>query len=390
MSTQADDSPDRADSIEDWSFNELQSYVANETEFKATGSKEELLKKARTAREDASAADADADASTDADVESEPEPDANDVGDDSADAVDSDDGSEDADDAAEGDGTDEADEAAESGSEEGSDAGYVPAVPEDNRPRAETGTPTEFRASVEAGVLEGFLEKLDVVVDEAKLHVSDGGFRAIAVDPANVSMADVGLSADAFEMLQTDAGVLGLNIERLMDVMDLASAGDLVHLEFDVSTRKFNVSIGDLDATMALIDPDSIRQEPDLPSLNLPMLIKLKGKAIHQGVDAADMVSDHVGFVASETDDALQLTAEGDTDDITRTYARSDSEIVHFEAGEVNSLFSLEYLEEAVGAVPKNGVLALELGEEFPLVMSHDFADGTGTAVNLIAPRIQG
>src|SRR5699024_12344154 len=84
-------------------------------------------------------------------------------------------------------------------------------------------------------------------------------------DPANVGMVDLTLSADAFESYEADGGVIGVDLSRLQDIASMAGNDDLVHLELDEETRKPHISIDELRYTPALIQPQSVRQPPDVP-----------------------------------------------------------------------------------------------------------------------------
>ena len=58
-------------------------------------------------------------------------------------------------------------------------------------------------------------------------------------------------------------------------------------------------------------------------------------------------------------------------------------------AGEARSLFSLDYLNDMNKAIPSDAEVTTELGEEFPVKMHFDFAEGDGHATFMLAPRIQ-
>jgi len=96
----------------------------------------------------------------------------------------------------------------------------------------------------------------------------------------------------------------------------MADTGQLIQLELDEETRKLHIQIDGLEYTLALIDPDSIRQEPDIPDLDLPAEVVLEGKDVNRSVTAADMVSDHIALGVDKTDEFFYANAEGDTDDV--------------------------------------------------------------------------
>ncbi|MFB6083366.1 MAG: DNA polymerase sliding clamp [Halorientalis sp.] len=244
-----------------------------------------------------------------------------------------------------------------------------------------------FNAIVSADTLRATLDSVSVLVDECKIHLTDEGIEIRAVDPANVGMVDLSLDAAAFESYETDGGVIGVNLSRLEEFAGMADSGQLIQLELDEETRKLHVQIDGLEGTLALIDPDSIRQEPDLPDLDLPARIVLEGRDIDRAVTAADMVSDHIALGVDADEDVFYVDAEGDTDDVHFELGRDD--LIDLVAGEAHSLFSLDYLKDMNKAIPKDAEIEMELGEEFPVKMHFDIAEGDGTVTYMLAPRIQ-
>ncbi|NIS33632.1 MAG: DNA polymerase sliding clamp [Actinobacteria bacterium] len=244
-----------------------------------------------------------------------------------------------------------------------------------------------FKAIVDAETLQEALDSVSVLVDECKIHLNEDGLAIRAVDPANVGMVDLELAAEAFESYEADGGLIGVNLSRLEDIAKMANAGQLVQLELDEETRKLHIHTDGLEYTLALIDPDSIRKEPDLPDLDLPARIVLEGAHIDRAVKAADMVSDHIALGVDEDDETFYVDAEGDTDDVHFELARAD--LIDLEAGAARSLFSLDYLKDMNKAIPKNGEVTVDLGEEFPVEMAFEIAEGQGHVTYLLAPRIQ-
>ncbi len=244
-----------------------------------------------------------------------------------------------------------------------------------------------FNAIVSADTLRATLDSVSVLVDECKIHLTDEGIEIRAVDPANVGMVDLRLDATAFESYETDGGIIGVNLSRLEEFASMADSGQLINLELDEETRKLHVQIDGLEGTLALIDPDSIRQEPDLPDLDLPATVVLEGRDIDRAVTAADMVSDHIALGVETDDEVFYVDAEGDTDDVHFELGRDD--LIDLVAGDAHSLFSLDYLKDMDKAIPKDAEIEMELGEEFPVKMHFDIAEGDGTVTYMLAPRIQ-
>lgn len=244
-----------------------------------------------------------------------------------------------------------------------------------------------FRAIVSADTLQSTIDSVGVLVDECKIHLNEDGLAIRAVDPANVGMVDLSLDASAFESYEADGGVIGLNLSRMQEIAKMADAGQPVSLELDEETRKLEIQIDGLEYTLALIDPDSIRQEPDIPDLDLPAEIVVEGRDINRAVKAADMVSDHIALGVNEGDETFYVEAQGDTDDVHLELDTDD--LIDLTAGPAHSLFSLDYLKDMDKAFPSAGEITMELGEEFPVKIHFEIAEGQGQVTYMLAPRIQ-
>ena len=230
-----------------------------------------------------------------------------------------------------------------------------------------------FKAIVSADTLKETLDSVSVLVDECKIHLDEDGLSIRAVDPANVGMVDLDLGAAAFESYEADGGLIGVNLSRLEDIAGMADAGQLVQLELDEETRKLHIQIEGLEYTLALIDPDSIRQEPDIPDLDLSAHVVVEGKDIDRAVRAADMVSDHIALGVDTADELFYVDAAGDTDDVHLELTRD--QLIDLEAGDAHSLFSLDYLKDMNKAIPKDAEVELELGDEYPVKLHYDIAE---------------
>jgi proliferating cell nuclear antigen len=244
-----------------------------------------------------------------------------------------------------------------------------------------------FKAIVDAETLRTALDSVSVLVDECKIHLEEDGISIRAVDPANVGMVDLTLDREAFESYETDGGLIGVNLSRLEDIAGMADAGQLVNLELDEETRKLHIEFDGLEYTLALIDPDSIRQEPDIPDLDLPADIVIEGRDIDRAVTAADMVSDHIALGVDADGEFFYVDAEGDTDDVH--FELDEEDLLSLEAGDAHSLFSLDYLKDMNKAIPNDGEVTIELGEEYPVKMHFEIAEGMGHVTYMLAPRIQ-
>ena len=249
-----------------------------------------------------------------------------------------------------------------------------------------------FEAIIAADTLDTFFEHADALVDECKLRLKADALRTTFVEPANVAMGDLELDADAFESYRTEGGVIGVRIDTIRDVLSLVDDDTLVHLWLDAETRKLELEADGLEYTLGLIDPDTIRQEPDLPELELAGRVVLEGCDLDQALTAADLCSDHVS-ITGETDtdtdrEAVVIGADGDTDTVEWTFdSEAALDIVVEES--CRSLFSLDYLDAIESPLPASAEVAIRFGDELPMRVAYSAADGYCHVDYLVAPRVQ-
>ena len=226
----------------------------------------------------------------------------------------------------------------------------------------------------------------------------------------DASTADVGLAAlddgavipdrggsggarpEGATVVTTDAHVVdpiefpGGDVGRLAvcgTVNDLAAMGatDPIALSSAVV-----VESGTLSYSLGLIDPDTVREEPDLPELSPPAEATLSGAQLDRGIAAADMVADHLRLRVPESRESLRIEAEGDTDDVTVELGPED--LIEFSPGEADSLYSLDYLKEMSRAIPSGAPVTVEMGTEFLVRLAYEAAEAGPRVSYRLAPRI--
>jgi len=273
----------------------------------------------------------------------------------------------------------------------------------EENPTAEELTDSEdtLQTVVRAEVLEQVLAQVQTVNQEAVFRFSDEGLEVAMVDPANVAMVRIQVDPAAFESLPSGMFAAGLDLEALEDYLDGASGSDPVSLTFDEETRRFNIRHTRVDIDMALINPDSIRDEPDIPDLELDTRVTVNSDILVDAVKTAALVSDHIRFTAERTGtgEKVGIYGEGDTDTVSVTLEESDfsdDHAVRIPNEKSTGIYSEAYLtgsnSNTLGGllteVPKGSNLTVRYGDEFPMKLSYQFDDGNGDALLMVAPRI--
>ena len=160
-----------------------------------------------------------------------------------------------------------------------------------------------FYATIEARRFKRLLRAVSAVVEECRLQLEPEGLVVQAVDGANVVIIDLSASAEVLEFYDATGGAIGADTGRLYEIARIADASDHLHLCLDQETRKLHVRIKELEYTLALIDPDTIRQGPDLPRLEFAAELTLPKEEFSRAVKAADMVANETVFSVDEVEE---------------------------------------------------------------------------------------
>lgn len=225
---------------------------------------------------------------------------------------------------------------------------------------------------------------LSSFVNETKLQFTDEGIHTQPVDPANVAMVQMDVEFRDWTVRSTDA-IVGINIEDITEPMSVLRKMDVdeVNVIITDSEIQYRTDVG-YNASFSLIDPDSIRSEPTLPELDLPVSVDMAFIDLYEWF-TQNKSHEHMSFRT----DSNGLTFEVDTPtaNVMKTFKRQalDPHI---------SLFSIDYLYALVKPLLKGQAkqfdVCLSLGTEFPVIM--DFIHNTGyqsiDVTYMQAPRI--
>lgn len=240
-----------------------------------------------------------------------------------------------------------------------------------------------------ASYLQQLVDTHTPLVNECKMHFHEGGISVRVVDPANVAMALTDLGTEAFESYDCPgSAVVGVNLNALDDRLGLANSGDLIHFSLDMETRRLKLRVRNINQHAALIDPDALRSEPDLPDLNLPNWHTITGGDLAEAVAAADMVSDHISIRGDPDEGLVSYEAEGDTDESYVEYG--DEEVIASNVPEeAASLYSLDYLDEIATPIPDDSEVEIKFGDDHPMILEYECSEGAQSTTNFLAPRVQ-
>ena len=245
-----------------------------------------------------------------------------------------------------------------------------------------------FKAEIRADTLKGLVNVISTLIDEVKFTISPEGMTLKAVDPAHVAMIELNIEAGAFESYQADQTEIGLDLDKVKDVLKLSSSGDIISMEQDEGYGRLIFKVGNITRRMNLVDTTSMN-DPKVPQLELSANIEVNVSELQRGIKASENISDHIALTITE--DYFELACEGDTDSVNLKLDKSQlSNLdINGDGQKFCSLFPLDYFSNLIKAVPSDAVIRIELDNDYPVMLNFALAEGKGSVKYLLAPRIE-
>ena len=244
---------------------------------------------------------------------------------------------------------------------------------------------TMFTAKVKSDVLKEIVDVVSTLVDEVKFNVDKDGITVKAVDPAHVAMVDLHVDRGAFLAFRADEGEIGLDMDKLKEVLRLARGNDEIQFEVDEDKNRMVATVGNITRRMALVDTAGM-SDPKVPNLSLPARVTIRTDELRQGIRASESVSDHIALSVSP--EGFEITSQGDTDSIKLRLSKDMLDEIECKEP-VRSLFPLDYFSNMVKAIGSAPTVRLHLGKDYPVNIEFSIAGGKGEVKYLLAPRIE-
>ncbi len=198
-------------------------------------------------------------------------------------------------------------------------------------------------------------------------------------------MVDVSLMANVFEEYEVDGdNTIGLNLDKIDQFLGLIKSDYII--ELGKEDGRLIARKGGLTQGIPLLDIEEL-SNPNIPDLDLPTEVKSKAGHIKTGIKAANYISDQVKITADDM--KFKLSAESDQDEIDVTvYA---DEFAKYEVNEdIESNFAIGFLKDMLSSVSSKAPITVRLGSDHPIEIEYRFADGYGSALMMLAPRVEG
>jgi proliferating cell nuclear antigen len=244
-----------------------------------------------------------------------------------------------------------------------------------------------LKATIDAEIFREAIDAISALVPECRLHTAENGISTRAVDTANVAMVSLELKKEAFDSFKATKSQLGVDISKMKNIFNMMGKGDLISLELPENAQKIQLSVHGYHYSITLLDTNTIRKDPNPPSINLPGKLTISGEDLNNAIKAAAVISDKIAIGINPKEQTFFMDAEGDTDHIRREFGKD--ELKSLSPSEARSLFSLDYLKDMGKVMSRAAEVEVFLGNDHPVRFSFDIAAGNGHVEYLLAPRIE-
>ncbi|HIA24302.1 MAG TPA: DNA polymerase sliding clamp [Candidatus Poseidoniales archaeon] len=231
------------------------------------------------------------------------------------------------------------------------------------------------------------IDILSTLVEEARFNFEEDKLVVRVVDPSHVAMIQLEVDSAAFESYDVTESVLGLELSKISKLVQLAGAGDLIVINYNDSVGKVEFQVGEIERTIRPLDRQNM-QEPNVPELDTDISVSLSGAKFARALKAADQVGDLVTFSIDQTRFSINVTGESDA--VNVSYDAGELQELNCDSP-VKSQYSLQYLLPLAKRIESTvDKVTAKFGENYPLRLEFEFADGGANVVYFLAPRVEG
>lgn len=261
----------------------------------------------------------------------------------------------------------------------------------------ESGTAPSFIC--EAGLIDAVVEGINAVstIGECLFEFRDDGLRTACVDAANVQMIEQFTPAESFEHYDFTGDRIGLNTERIEDLIGVADNDSVFEFAFNPDTRKFDIRFEDVEYTLAGIDPEIVNGKletmPDRSKYDYDVEVTLPVRKLERATDIVDMFGSIATFFMGSDGDGdpiFEVTSVGDTDASTVSVHEADD--FEWEADPPTPVLeckqSNDYMKVVPGLLSDHETVPFVTGESLPYFIDTTRYDGAIETTLAQAPRI--
>ncbi len=232
------------------------------------------------------------------------------------------------------------------------------------------------------------ISAISSLVNEVTMRVDKNMLEILAMDPANVAMVIFHMVSAAFmEYDVKKEEYLTVSLDNLNQILRRAKPSDTMHIELDEKKGRLMIKlVGESSRTFHIALLDSSHREQKIPELNFPAKVEMSSAVFNDSMEDMNVTAESVLFSASENSFVMKSESKFSSAKVELT--TDDSTTIKLDkASNVESKYSLEYLNKiAKGSKLADNVL-VQFGNEYPLKIDYKVIDKLNLSI-ILAPRV--
>lgn len=228
------------------------------------------------------------------------------------------------------------------------------------------------------------------LLDEGNLIASEEGLMLRAMDPSRVAMLDFQLSTLNFEEYICNDGPirLGLNVDEFLGILRRGQASDVLEIQLNGTTKLDIHFDGKLKRKFGLNLLDLGESDYPAPEIDTKASITIPTKIFHNIIKDADVIGDHLNFIADEKKQQFLFRSSSETKDFRVIFEKDNDNVADFKIQQGSAtLFSLDYLKHFTHP-NLSDLIKISFSDSMPLVVEYRILSN-GKLRYFLAPRME-
>ncbi len=244
-----------------------------------------------------------------------------------------------------------------------------------------------IRITAKQQLMREIVDILSVLTSEAKLVWGEKGLSISVVDGSHVALLSATIGDECFETYEVEPVEIGLDLQKMRDLLTLAGPSDLVEMDYDDAVGAINVRVGEVLMILRGIDTSTM-DNPNQPNLEFKSKATIGSEKLSRALRAAKFVGGEVDLSMDKNQLAVSVTVEAGEGVNVKFESGELSELVC--ASPTHSTYSLQYLGELTKKLAGGftNEVSLEFEEKYPLRLTWMSNDGGARWTYFLAPRI--
>jgi proliferating cell nuclear antigen PCNA len=233
----------------------------------------------------------------------------------------------------------------------------------------------------------GIAAVYELVKEETSVQLSNDGIMITAMDPAQVSMVIFRLLTPAFEAYKLDKeGVIGIDMERLNQVLKQVNSADSLTIKVDDSMMKIKCkSRSTRTFSIPLMELNEELKKP--PTLEFTTRAVISSDVLNQAIEDSSVVAD--SLIIDADNKLIQFLASGDLGKVETKLQSEDEAVKELNVKEKSrSRYAVDYLKKIMKGAKLTPDIQLNFRTDYPLQVDFSLQDLVRLSF-VLAPRVE-